>query len=79
MAFGSIFTYLLPMGYVMTEHVACAWRVYEVDNGIFDRPDIWETDVLCTSVYCGVKALVFHLGMTGIFVLAFSPKVSSKE
>jgi len=79
MAFGSIFTYLLPMAYVVTEHVACVWRIYEVETGIFDRPDVWEADILCTSVHYGVKALVFHLGGTGVFVLMFSPKVSETE
>ena len=44
-----------------------------MEPALFNRLDIWDTSVLCVSVAVGTKALCFHIGMTGLFALNFSP------
>ncbi|GMH53093.1 hypothetical protein TrLO_g6626 [Triparma laevis f. longispina] len=72
--FGSMFTYLPPLMYIAMEHVSCVWRLWGVEPLLFERHDMWDTRVICVSSYGGCKSLLFHIGMTGMFSLNFSPK-----
>ncbi|GMH93456.1 hypothetical protein TrVE_jg494 [Triparma verrucosa] len=72
--FGSMFTYLPPLLYIAMEHVSCVWRLHSVEPMLFERMDVWDTKVICVSSFLGCKALNFHIAMTGMFTLNFSPQ-----